>query len=53
VPWAYYSFDVGDNRKSAKPATPHPDEKCYKCHLQHASKDNVWVQFYPALRDPE
>jgi hypothetical protein len=53
VPWAYYSFDVGDNRNSAKPAIPHPDEKCYQCHLDHASKDNVWVQFYPALRDPE
>jgi hypothetical protein len=53
VPWAYYSFDVKGNPKPVKPAPAHADKDCYACHLQHASKDNVWVQFYPALRDPE
>jgi hypothetical protein len=21
------------------------------CHLEHADFDNVWVQFYPVIRD--
>jgi hypothetical protein len=53
VPWAYYTFDVSGHPKPVKPASAHADKDCYACHLQHASKDNVWVQFYPALRDPE
>jgi hypothetical protein len=53
VPWAYYSFEVRGNDKPVKPASVHADKDCYACHLQHASSDNVWVQFYPALRDPE
>jgi hypothetical protein len=51
VPWAYYSFDVTGNRGPVKPAPAHADRDCYACHLEHASKDNVWVQFYPMLRD--
>jgi hypothetical protein len=53
VPWAYYSFDVKGNPRPVKPASAHADKDCYACHLEHASQDNVWVQFYPALRDPE
>lgn len=53
VPWAYYTFDIRDNPKTVRPASAHEDKECYACHLQHASNDNVWVQFYPALRDPE
>jgi hypothetical protein len=53
VPWAYYSFNIRGNPKALRPAAAHADEDCYACHLQHASRDNVWVQFYPALRDPE
>ena len=53
VPWAYYSFDVKGNPKPVQPAAAHADKDCYACHLQHASHDNVWVQFYPVLRDPE
>ena len=34
-------------------AKARPDADCFQCHLKHASKDNVWVQFYPTLRDPE
>ena len=44
--WAYYDFPLG--QKSAKAFA---DKACYDCHLQHADKDNVWVQFYPILRD--
>ncbi len=53
VPWAYYAFDLDAAGKPSKPAKARPDDQCYACHLKHASKDNVWVQFYPALRDPE
>jgi hypothetical protein len=28
-----------------------PDAAAAACHQLHASIDNVWVQFYPALRD--
>jgi hypothetical protein len=52
VPWAYYSFERDKRSGAFKPAEAFPDASCYDCHLKHASKDNVWVQFYPALRDP-
>jgi hypothetical protein len=52
VPWAYYTFEQDKQSGSFKPAEAFPDAMCYDCHLKHASKDNVWVQFYPALRDP-
>jgi hypothetical protein len=54
TPWAYYDFTGQpgpkgrDLRQSAKAK---PDESCYDCHKQHADVDNVWVQFYPTLRD--
>jgi hypothetical protein len=53
VPWAYYAFDLDEKAKPSRPARAKPDASCYQCHLKHASVDNVWVQFYPALRDPE
>lgn len=52
--WAYYDFTGQpgpkgrDLRQSAKAK---PDGSCYDCHKQHADVDNVWVQFYPTLRD--
>jgi hypothetical protein len=52
TPWAYYNFtDPSDRSKVLASATAFPDEICANCHQQHASIDNVWVQFYPALRD--
>ena len=53
VPWAYYNFQLDENSKPTTPARARPDASCYDCHLKHASVDNVWVQFYPTLRDPE
>jgi Cytochrome P460 len=53
VPWAYYNFRLDENGKPSTPAQAKPDASCYDCHLKHASVDNVWVQFYPTLRDPE
>jgi hypothetical protein len=43
--WAYYDFPPGQ-----KTAKAFPDKACHDCHLQHADRDNVWVQFYPTLR---
>ena len=37
--WACYVFGA------------EPDSNCYTCHKSHGLKDNVWVQFYPTLRD--
>src|SRR5215472_10916827 len=52
TPWAYYNFtDSSDRSKVLASAAAFPDEVCANCHRLHASIDNVWVQFYPALRD--
>jgi hypothetical protein len=52
TPWAYYNFtDPSDRSKALASATAFPDEVCANCHQLHASIDNVWVQFYPALRN--
>ena len=52
TPWAYYNFtDPSDRSKVLGSAAAFPDESCANCHQRHASIDNVWVQFYPALRD--
>jgi hypothetical protein len=54
TPWAYYDFTGTPGprgrgiRESAKAK---PDGSCYDCHKQHADLDNVWVQFYPTLRE--
>jgi hypothetical protein len=46
--WAYFSFGDG-SRKTAKAFSK---TDCFQCHRQHAASDNVFVQFYPVLRDP-
>lgn len=52
TPWAYFVFtDRGDPSAVMPTAPAFPDVACYDCHLEHASTDNVWVQFYPVLRD--
>jgi hypothetical protein len=49
--WAYYDLtDPSDSSKLRASAPAFPDQICESCHRQHASKDNVWVQFYPTLR---
>ncbi len=49
--WAYYVFtDKNDPSKTTPVAKAFPDNACYQCHIEHASTDNVWVQFYPVLR---
>ncbi len=51
--WAYYSFANTSKEAGPLPATAkaHRDGECYQCHRQHADVDNVWVQFYPTLRE--
>lgn len=52
TPWAYYTlmnpFEPSPVMKPS--AKAHEDSECYDCHKEHASKDSVWVQFYPTLR---
>jgi hypothetical protein len=43
--WAY--FDFGRDSDSAAAI---PRERCASCHVEHAARDNVFVQFYPQLR---
>ena len=45
--WGYFSF--GDGSQPAARALPR--EACFECHRKHAKTDNVFVQFYPVLRD--
>jgi hypothetical protein len=45
--WAYYAFESPTKATAAA----FRDAACYDCHLKHADRDNVWVQFYPTLRD--
>lgn len=50
--WAYYDFadrSGGGNFPADKAAEE--DGDCYACHKAHAGFDNVWVQFYPVIRD--
>jgi Cytochrome P460 len=52
TPWAYYDLtDPADPSKVRSSAPAFPDAVCESCHRQHASMDNVWVQFYPVLRN--
>lgn len=44
--WAY--FDLGKDRATA---AAKPTESCHDCHAAHGEDDNVFVQFYPVLRE--
>ena len=45
-------FGPGSTRNSTLETAVKPDPSgfCQACHARHASKDNVWKQFYPTLR---
>jgi Cytochrome P460 len=47
--WAYYVFL--DISKPGASAAAQPDDNCEVCHKKNGLVDNVWVQFYPVLRD--
>jgi hypothetical protein len=48
--WAYFNF-IGKEGKALPQARPFPKDACWSCHNQHGAADNVFVQFYPVLRD--
>jgi hypothetical protein len=48
--WAYFSF-IGSAGEPLAAAKPFPKEACWSCHHQHGAADNVFVQFYPVLRE--
>ena len=43
--WAYFDFG-----KSGQRSTAFPRERCFTCHQTSGADDNVFVQFYPLLR---
>jgi cytochrome P460 len=45
--WGYFSFGDG----SEATARAFPRQACFDCHRKQAAADNVFVQFYPVLRD--
>ncbi len=50
--WAYYEF--GFTSPDGVPAPAKASAQfCYDCHKKNAQNDNVWVQFYPILRDKQ
>ncbi len=50
--WAYYNF-IGDKGEQKPTAKANPKQACWSCHKEHGAKDNVFVQFYPRLRDKD
>ena len=50
--WAYYiAQNLNDPSHTLHASSPAFDDgDCETCHKDHASLDNVWVQFYPTLR---
>jgi hypothetical protein len=48
--WAYFGF-IGQDGKALPKAEAFPKEACWKCHDEHGAVDNVFVQFYPTLRE--
>lgn len=52
--WSYYVFSDKDIAKPGGKASwpkPEVEAQCIACHKKNGLVDNVWVQFYPMLRD--
>jgi hypothetical protein len=47
--WAYYNFGGMSGVRTTSQAMP--KESCYSCHVQHAKRDNVFLQFYGLLAE--
>jgi hypothetical protein len=47
--WAYYGFGGMTGIRTTAQAMP--KESCYSCHVEHARRDNVFLQFYPLLAE--
>jgi Cytochrome P460 len=50
--WAYYGF-MGPKGEALAQAKPFPKDACWSCHNPHGEVDNVFVQFYPVLREAQ
>ena len=48
--WAYFNF-IGEQGKPLADAGAFRKDQCWSCHNKHAAVDNVFVQFYPVLRE--
>lgn len=48
--WAYFNF-IGEGDKPLNDAAAMRKDQCWNCHNEHGAVDNVFVQFYPVLRD--
>ena len=48
--WAYFNF-IGSGGAALPRAKAFPKDACWKCHNEHGASDNVFVQFYPVLRE--
>jgi hypothetical protein len=46
--WGYYNFN--HHEPKALSASARPREECSYCHEAGATKDSIWVQFYPRLQ---
>jgi hypothetical protein len=48
--WAYYNFGgMGGGLRTSAQAMP--KDRCYSCHVEHAKRDNVFLQYYTLLAD--
>jgi hypothetical protein len=48
--WAYFNF-IKQGGGQLEQSKAFPKDACWKCHNEHGAADNVFVQFYPVLRD--
>lgn len=48
--WAYFNF-IGEGDKPMADSSAMPKQQCWACHNEHGAVDNVFVQFYPMLRE--
>lgn len=48
--WAYFNF-IGEGDKPMADSSAFRKDQCWNCHNEHAAVDNVFLQFYPVLRE--
>ncbi len=48
--WAYFDF-IGSGGSRLSQAKPFAKQACWNCHNEHGAVDNVFVQFYPVLKE--
>jgi hypothetical protein len=49
--WAYYGFGGPMSGGYRSAAAPQPKASCYDCHVKHAARDHVFLQFYGLLNE--